>query len=168
MVRKVFYGKMPILVLLVLAMFATPANAGAQANRLPPFRIMQSSGKVFRAEDLPMDKPIIIIYFSPECEHCETMMKEFFKNAAQFKEASVAMITYVAQDRVARFEKDYPVKKYANMYAGTEGTTFFVRDYFNISELPLEALYTKTGRFVLSFSREIPVQALATKLKGLH
>jgi thiol-disulfide isomerase/thioredoxin len=168
MVRKVFYGMMPILVLLVLAMLATPANAGAQANRLPPFRIMQSSGKVFRAEDLPMDKPIIIIYFSPECEHCETMMKEFFKNAAQFKEASVAMITYVAQDRVARFEKDYPVKKYANMYAGTEGTTFFVRDYFNISELPFAALYTKTGRFVLSFSREIPVQALATKLKGLH
>jgi thiol-disulfide isomerase/thioredoxin len=168
MPRNVFFGKKAILVLLVMAMLATATNAGAQANRVPPFRIMQSSGKIFRAEDLPMGKPIIIIYFSPECAHCETMLKEFFKHAAQFKEASVTMITYLAQDKVARFEKDYPVKKYANIYAGTEGTTFFVRDYFKISEMPFVALYTKTGNFVQSYSREIPVKDLATKLKELE
>ena len=78
------------------------------------------------------------------------------------------MITYLAQDKVARFEKDYPVKKYANIYAGTEGTTFFVRDYFKISEMPFVALYTKTGNFVQSYSKEIPVKDLATKLKELH
>jgi thioredoxin-related protein len=168
MVPESFSKRTMGLVLLVMAMLAAPTNAGAQANKLPPFRIMQSSGKVFRAEDLPMGKPILLIYFSPDCDHCEKMLKEFFGKAVQFKEASVAMITYLTLDKVAKFEKDYPVKKYANIYTGTEGTTFFVRDYFKITEMPFAVLYTKTGDFVQSYSRQIPLKDLATKLKSLH
>ena len=68
-------------------------NAKAQAGKLPPFRIMQTSGKIFKAGDLPMGKPIIIIYFSPECDHCDKLMKELVKQKEEFKKASIAMIT---------------------------------------------------------------------------
>src|SRR5437016_6206191 len=59
------------------------SDASAQ-GKVPPFRIMQSNGKVFKAEDLPFEKPILIIYFSPECDHCLTFMKDLFKRADDF------------------------------------------------------------------------------------
>jgi len=167
MLPKSFFKRIIGLVVMVLAMLANSTNAAAQANKLPPFRMVQSNGKVFKAEDLPMGKPIIIIYFSPDCDHCEKMLKEFFAKATQFKEASVAMITYLTQDKVAKLEKDYPVKKHANIYAGTEGTTFFMRNYYQITKMPFAALYTKEGNFVQSYSQEIPLNDLATRLKNL-
>jgi thiol-disulfide isomerase/thioredoxin len=165
---KSFFKRTIGLALVVMATLAAPSNAGAQANKLPPFRMVQSNGKIFKAEDLPMGKPIILIYFSPDCDHCEKMLKEFFGKAKQFSRSSVAMITYLTQDRVAKFEKDYPVKKHANIYAGTEGTTFFVRNYFKITDMPFAALYTKEGNFVKSYSQEIPLNDLATRLKNLQ
>jgi hypothetical protein len=152
----------------LMAMLAEPISAKAQANKLPPFRMVQSDGKIFKAEDLPMGKPIIIIYFSSDCDHCEKMMKEFFGKARLFSTSSVAMVTYLTQDKVAKFEKDYPVKKHANIYAGTEGTTFFVRNYFKITDMPFAALYTKEGNFVQSYSQEIPLNDLASRLKTLQ
>lgn len=168
MLPKSFFKRIIGLALVVMAMLAEPTNAAAQANKLPPFRMVQSNGKIFKAEDLPMGKPIIIIYFSPDCDHCEKMLKEFFGKARLFSTSSVAMITYLAQDRVVKFEKDYPVKNHANIYAGTEGTTFFVRNYYKITDMPFAALYTKEGNFVQSYSQEIPLNDLATRLKSLQ
>ena len=117
----------------------------AQSAKLPPFRVLQSNGKVFRAEDLPMGKPIVIIYFSPECDHCQALMKDFFKSSAGFKKASIAMITFLTVDKVTKFERDYHLNKYSNIYAGTEGTSYFLKNYYKIQDLPFVALYNKNG-----------------------
>jgi len=139
----------------------------AQTGKLPPFKILQSNGKVFTAHDLPMGKPILIVYFSPDCDHCEKMLKEFFKQSLGFQKASVAFITYLPVDKVSKFEKDYKLSAYSNMYAGTEGATFFVRNYYKIMDMPFAALYTKDGDFVTSYEKEVNLKGLIEKLKGL-
>jgi thioredoxin-related protein len=140
----------------------------AQSGKLPPFKMMQTSGNIFKAQNLPMGKPILIVYFAPGCDHCEKMLKDFFKQAANFQKASVAFITYLPAEKVAKFEKDYNLEKYPNMYSGTEGSTFFVRNYYKISETPFVALYTKNGDFVTSYEREVDLKVLAEKIKGLN
>jgi thiol-disulfide isomerase/thioredoxin len=142
--------------------------AFAQSEKIPPFRMLQTNGTIFKAEDLPMGKPIIIIYFSPECDHCTKMMKEFFQQASNFKKASVAMITYLPVEKVSRFEKEYSLNKYPNIHVGTEGTTFFVRDYYKVREMPFVALYTKKGDLIRSYSKEVALKDLASKLKDLN
>src|SRR5688500_13820203 len=77
----------------------TASIVHAQAGKLPPFKMMQTSGKVFKAQDLPPGKPIMIVYFSPECDHCQKLLKEFFKQVANFQKASVAFITYLPVDK---------------------------------------------------------------------
>lgn len=154
-------------VLLVLLLFAS-SFLQAQSGKLPPFAMMQANGKVFRAQDLPIGKPILLVYFSPDCDHCEKMLKEFFRKAALFQKASIALITYLPVDKVSKFVKDYSVAKHQNMYAGTEGSTFFVRNYFNIKEIPFVALYTKSGDFVKSYEKTVPLKELAGKLAHLQ
>ena len=116
----------------VLISFLVCGSLQAQSGKLPPFSMLKADGKIFRAQDLPVGKPILLVYFSPECDHCEILMKDFFKQAAAFQKASVAFITYLPVDRVSKFVKDYNVAKHPNIYTGTEGSTFFLRNYYKI------------------------------------
>ena len=160
---------MKILMMVAIALLAAVGtNAIAQAGKLPPFRMMQANGKIFKAEELPMGKPIIIIYFSPECDHCEKLMKELFKRTGELKKASIAMVTYLPVEKVLQFQKTYSLNKYPNIYVGTEGTGFFLKNYYKLTEMPFVALYTKNGHFLKSYSREIDLKDLSTRLNKLN
>lgn len=139
----------------------------AQSGKIPPFRIVQPNGKVFKAENLPMGKPIVIIYFSPDCDHCEKLTKDFLSREKDFKKASVAMITYQPVDKVAKFVTDYKINKYSNIFVGTEGESFFVRNYYRIYQLPFIALYNKNGDFIKSYGQNYALADLSARLNNL-
>lgn len=161
---KTYRIRFVVMILLVI----TTHILHAQKGKLPPFQMMQANGKIFTAHDLPVGKPILIVYFSPDCDHCEKMLKEFFKQSSGFQKASVAFVTYLPVDKVSKFEKDYNLAKFSNMYAGTEGSTFFLRNYYKIIDVPFAALYTKDGDLVTSYEKEVNLKALVEKLKGLR
>jgi thiol-disulfide isomerase/thioredoxin len=160
--------KQRLLPMLLTIAFCFSLSVNAQLKKIPPFRMIQADGNLFKAEQLPLGKPVLLVYFSPECDHCEKLMQDFFKMSKEFQKASVAFITYVPVDKVAKFDKDYGVKKFTNIYSGTEGTTFFVRNYFKLTEMPFVALYKKNGDLVTSYTRDIALQELAQKLRQLQ
>jgi thioredoxin-related protein len=155
-------------IVLLPLLFFMSSSLLAQSGKVPPFQMVQANGKIFRAQDLPMGKPILLVYFSPGCDHCVTMLKELFRQAKSFENASVAFITFLSVAEVSKFIKDYGVANYPNMYAGTEGTTFFIRNYFRLKETPFVALYTKNGDLVTSYEKSIAIKALAEKLEQLR
>ena len=149
-------------------MIFTSSFLTAQAGKIPPFQVMQANGKVFKAENLPMGKPVILIYFSPDCSHCQQFMESFFKEPAKFEKASVAMITFVPLEQVSTFSKQYHLAKHSNIFTGTEGNTFFVKNYYRLIEMPFVALYNKNGDFIESYVREINLKVVASKLNTLR
>jgi thioredoxin-related protein len=153
--------------MLLGALLSFFSKATAQPRKLPPFRIMQANGKVFNARELPLGKPIVLVYFSPDCDHCQAMLKEFFRRPEDFKKASVAMITFQPVGMVAKFMKDYKVSRYPFITAGTEGTSFFVRNYYRIQEMPFAALHDKDGNLVASYQKVVPLNELVKKLQQL-
>jgi thioredoxin-related protein len=149
-------------VILIITSFTLSAQ-----QKVPAFRMSLSNGKLFHASSLPQGKPIIVIYFSPECDHCHVLMKEWFKHAGNFRKASVAMITFLPLNSVALFEKEYNTNQHSNIIAGTEGTAFFVRNYYKVLDLPFVALHDKNGNLISTYSKDIPLNTLAAKLKQL-
>ena len=150
-------------VFLIITSFTLSAQ-----QKVPAFRMSLSNGKLFHASSLPQGKPIIVIYFSPECDHCHILMKEWFKQAGNFRKASVAMITFLPLNSVALFEKEYNTKQHSNIITGTEGTTFLVRNYYKVLDLPFVALHDKNGNLVSTYSKDIPLNTLAAKLRKLN
>ena len=150
-------------VFLIITSFTISAQ-----QKVPAFRMSLSNGKLFHASSLPQGKPIIVIYFSPECDHCHVLMKEWFKQAGNFKKASVAMITFLPLSSVALFEKEYNTRQHSNIFTGTEGTAFFVRNYYKVLDLPFVALHDKNGNLITTYSKDIPLNALAAKLRQLN
>lgn len=148
-------------------MFLMSSSLSAQSGKVPPFKVVQMNGKVFTAQDLPMGKPIVIIYFSPDCDHCNLMTTEMMKNPDKYKNASVAMVTYLPVDQVSKFVQKHGLAKRSNFYVGTEGTSFFLRNYYKLNKMPFLALYTKNGDLVKSYIDETGMPDLVKRLSTL-
>ena len=152
--------------LMALLIPARPANA--QYGKIPPFRMIRQDGRMFKAESLPAGKPIMIIYFSPECEDCQEFMNKIMNRIDDFKSVSIAMITFLPVESLSQFIRKNDLDQHPNFYVGTEGSTFLVRDYYQIEPLLFVALYTKDGDLVKQYSgREIDFNDFLEHLRNL-
>jgi hypothetical protein len=79
----------------------------------------------------------------------------------------MVLVTYKPVTEVVAFEKKYKTGKYANMKIGTEGTRFYLRDYYKLIKMPFVALYDKKGNYSYSYRDQTPVDDLISRLKKL-
>ena len=159
--------KYPLLLFLTFLLLFD-SFAYSQSERVPPFQMILHTGKLFRAQNLPMGKHIIIVYFSPECEECHEFTTELLKRIDDFQNASIAMITYMPVEKVKPYVADNKLDKYPNIYVGTEGNTLFVANYYNIRQFPFVALYNKNGILLKKYtSKEVNLIDLINRLKSL-
>ena len=153
--------------LLISIMLFICSRVNSQSGKVPPFQIMLYNGKIFKAQNLPLEKSIIIMYFSPECEECQQFTEELITRMDDFQNASIAMITYLPVEKVKQFVSLNRLDKYSNIFVGTEGNSLFVRNYFNILQFPFVALYNKDGVLIKRYySTEINLIDLINRLKG--
>lgn len=154
--------------LLIFLILTTFQGLFAQSGKVPPFRMVLPSGKIFKAENLPFEKPIIIIYFSPDCEECHKTISELMSKIDDYLSASIVMITYLPVESLSDFITKNNLGKFSNIYTGTEGNYLFVKNYFNIEHFPFIALYNKNGDLIKKYySNEIRLHDLSSRLNEL-
>ena len=61
--------------------------------KIPAFKIALTDGTWFTNEQLPKNKYTLIVYFSPDCEHCKHEIKEVIKNINELKAVSYTHLT---------------------------------------------------------------------------
>lgn len=159
--KKIFF------LLLILFALSSISFSGTVETGIPPFKIMLSNGKIYTAGNLPKEKPVVLIYFSPDCGHCQNLMTDFFKKTDQFKKAEVVMITFKPLDEVKNFEHSYPTSKYPNIIVGSEVETFYLRMYYKLAHIPFTALFNKHGNLIYSYRDETSIDDLIKRLKKL-
>lgn len=143
-------------------------SVSAQAGKVPPFRMIQGNGALFRAQDLPMGKPIIILYFSPECEDCHKLTVDLLSRINDLRGVSIAMITYQSVESVRKYVIDNRLNSFNNIFAGTEGSSLFVRNYYNITRFPFLVLFDKNGNQIVKYpENKIDTDDLCRRVKLL-
>src|SRR5689334_754278 len=125
-----------ILAGILFVLIAVQKLEAQSADQIPPFKILLSTGKFFNAGDLPKGKAIVLIYFAPDCEHCQVLMNELFQKIDSFRKVQIVLVTFKPVDEVAAFEKLYGTNRYENIKVGTEGTTFYLRKFFKLQNTP--------------------------------
>lgn len=153
------------LILFALSLFSF---CGKLQTHIPPFKIMLSNGKIYTAENLPKSKPVVLIYFSPDCGHCQKLMTDFFKRVNQFKKAEVVMITFKPIDEVKSFEQFYSTSKYKNIRVGSEMETFYLKMFYNLNHTPFTALFNKHGNLIYSYRDETSIDDLISRIKKIN
>lgn len=157
-----------ILLVLFTGIFFQSGKLAAQTeNAVPSFAMTLSNGQYFKSADLSKGRPLVLIYFAPDCDHCHTLMNVFFQRADEFRDADVVMVTFKPVQEVASFEKAYQTYRYTNIKVGTEGTTYFLRLFYKLQNTPFTALYDRKGKLVSTYRKETPLNDLLRKLKQL-
>lgn len=142
-------------------------SKSAEAQTIPPFRMQLTNGQIFTPQNLSKEKPAVIIYFAPDCEHCQALIHSLLQRIEDFKKAQIIMVSFEPLNMVINFERGYHLSQYPNIKCGTEIPTFYFRNLFNLSKTPFTALYNKKGKLIISYQNETPLNDLVTHLKNL-
>ena len=136
-------------------------------SAIPSFKMSLSNGGIYSDKDVPKNKPLVLIYFAPDCEHCIKLMDELFKKIHQLDNATIVMVTFEQPKDVAWFERKYHTASYPNIKVGTEGTTYILRKFYRLDKTPFTAVYNKKGKLAFSYKNETPVNEMLARFKKL-
>lgn len=163
--------QMKRLIFLLFAVVAGFACSQAQTPiiplTIPPYKITTTKDQIRTPADLEKDKAVMIIYFAPDCPHCQKLIKDMKPSMAKFKNIQVVMITFTDIRMVKTFENDYGLKAYPNFILGTEGYTYTVQRFYQLKHTPFVAIYGKNGQLVQSFEKQPEASDLLTAIKKI-
>jgi thioredoxin-related protein len=134
-------------------------------RKIAPFQITLTNGKPYNAAQLAPG-PVVLMYFSPDCDHCQEFTKALLKNYTVMTNKQLVMITFQSMEMIKKFEKDYNLAAYPNIKLGTEGTSYLVQKYYQIRSFPYLAMYDKTGKLVKIYEGEQPYTEIFKTLKS--
>jgi len=134
----------------------------------PPFHILTTDSVYKTPADLKKNKPVMVIYFSPDCSHCQHLMYELKPKMDALKNVQVVMVTFVKQIEAIRvFYRDFSLKMYPNFTVGTEGDNMTVLRYYDVHTTPYIALYDKNRKLVKAWDKAPSVGELTDEAKKL-
>lgn len=154
---------------LLLMVLLLGMNAAAQKNGsdMPLFQLWKTNGQMVTAKDLPAKKPVVLIYFAPDCHHCTDLLNGVFREMNAFKKATLLLATFKPVNELRVFEQNYKTAKYPNIISGTEGNTFKLRYHYNMQRTPFVALFNANGKLVKTFDNEPLVKDLLPSMQAL-
>jgi thioredoxin-related protein len=135
---------------------------------IPPYHILTTDSVYVTPANLKKNKPVMIIYFSPDCSHCQHLMYEMKPKMKDFDHVQVIMVTFVKEIKAIKtFARDFDLAKYPNFIVGTEGYTYLVQRYYQVATTPYIALYDKSGKLVKYYTKPPAIAELTAEAKKL-
>jgi thiol-disulfide isomerase/thioredoxin len=121
-------------------------------STLPSFSMLQTDSSTwFNSNELPKGKPVVIVYFNPECGHCQLTAHEFMEKKEEFKDAFFVWITYRAtMDEIKQFGNDAKMFDAANIRLGKE-MQYSIVPYYGVHYTPYIAVYNDKGKLLQTY-----------------
>lgn len=157
------------LLALVLAFFLPSVQA---QKVIPPFSFNGTLGKPVTFNDMPKGKTLFVLYFSPDCDHCNKQASLIQAELQRFDNAAFLWVNaFNEMAEVKAFEQKY--------FSGRAGQFFFAKDddfrfdsYFGDSQVPSIYVYDPQGVRIASYTisadghfDEVPAATLAQHIR---
>jgi thiol-disulfide isomerase/thioredoxin len=133
---------------------------------IPDFSIAKApdSVTVTKTDIVKRGHPFILVFFSPDCEHCQRETKEFLAYKKELKDIQVLMVSPMPYDRIKQFYTDYSVDSLPNFTMGQDWAYHLgnkLRPHF----FPTIILYDKIGNFVTAFTGNVAIPTILAAYK---
>lgn len=146
-----------------------PANAQAPFMRfptIPPFHLLKlDSSTYLTKEDVRKGHKTIIMYFSPDCEHCKHQTEAILSDFSKFKDFNIIMATYQPFEEMKTFDEKYKMTSHPNVQIGRD-EKFFLPPFYKIRNLPYLALYDKKGNLITTFEGTQKTDTILTAMNA--
>ena len=160
--------KLLLFLALVVVAGSTHAQDKQDITHIPPFKILKADSTYFTPADLKKNKPVMIIYFSPDCSHCQHLVYDMKPKMKQFGDTQIVMVTFIDYSMlkmIKTFSRDFDLAKYPNIIVGTEGRSYVVQRYYQVKTTPYIAIYDRKGKLVTAYDKAPTMSELIATVK---
>jgi len=128
---------------------------------VPPLHLYKvPDSTLFTKADLKKKKPLLLIVFSPDCDHCQHETRDLTAQIDKFKKVQIVMASWLPYTQVAQFYKDYHIADYPNITMAWD-KSFMLPPYYKLQNLPFMALYDKKGNLINVFEGTVKLDKIA-------
>jgi thiol-disulfide isomerase/thioredoxin len=110
------------------------------------------------------NKPIILMFMNPECDHCQEEIKQIKRNKDKLKDISILLITSAPIKQVTDFYFVNGLSNLSNLQFLSDENMNITND-FDVHAIPSIFLYNDKRELVYKFNGEIKIEALLKYLK---
>lgn len=147
------------------AVFSQSEAPAYKLNKnLPAFKIETPGNNVYKSTQLKKNVPVIIMFFSPGCEHCIHQFEAMLKRMNDLKKYQIVMPTFQPIEELVEFNKKYKLEKYPNIITGRD-TDYFFPPFYQISNFPYFAFYNRHGKLINTFEGNMTVDNMLKRYK---
>lgn len=126
---------------------------------LPPLQVLLADSTKYTTADLPKGKPVLIMLFSPDCEHCQHEAEMFYAGRDLLDKIQIVMITTYPMSRLKEFASKYGLDSMKNVVLARD-PHYFLIPFYDVRNFPFMALYDKKGRFIQTFGGSADVEKI--------
>ena len=129
---------------------------------LPPIQLLLGDSVTrYTKENIPEKKPVLVMLFSPDCNHCQQTAEEMYQNREALKEIQIVMATVLPLYQMNAFMTKYKLNEMKNVVAGKD-IYFLLPPFYGIKNFPYLAMYNKKGNLITGFEGSMPIEKLVT------
>ena len=96
-----------IVAILLLLFIANIVAAQIPAATMPEFTFYRFNQTAFTNKDLPPGKMIFIVFFDPDCDHCQRAIATIGQQYQSFKKAAIYLVSMFDQNKMNHFMDTY-------------------------------------------------------------
>lgn len=142
-------------------------HAQSQSNQFgyPSIDILLTdSTTIFRTANADNTKPVVILYFSTTCEHCQNLAKQLVKKKKDLSGLLLIMISIDGVSAIKNFYQQYSLSHLPGLIIGKD-YKFTGSRFYSFESFPFCAIYSRQKKFIKSFERDFTPASIISELK---
>lgn len=130
---------------------------------IPPFTLLKVDSTSFTNIKILRGLPTVIVYFSPECSHCQQEAKSITDSMALIPKAQFIFASYHELDAIKEFADKYGLNNHSNIVYGRD-ITYAIPSFFKVKMLPFIAVYNSYGKLTTVFETGAHITDIAAAI----
>ena len=152
-------------ILISYAQIDSTAKNFAKYQTIPSFKInVVPDSSDFVNKNLDSKKPVIIMFFSPDCEHCQKETKELLAFKNELKAFQIVMLSPSSYAALHQFYVDYGLSAMPNIRMAQD-VNYNLGSLYQIRTFPTMYVYSNTGKLLKAFAGNIAVPDILAAVK---
>ena len=135
---------------------------------IPPFHLLKvDSVHFFTKDDIKKNRKVLLIFFSPDCQHCIHQTQDILADFSKFQDIEIVMATFQPFEEMKTFYSNYRIYDHPNILMGRD-EKYLLPPYYRMQSLPFLALYDKKGDFITKFEGNQHVDTILQAFEGKY
>jgi thiol-disulfide isomerase/thioredoxin len=130
-------------------------------KKLPEFSLSTTGNISFSTSGIKSG-PLLIVYFHPECEHCQYEISELFNSKILESGITVMLVSPAERDSVINFLNIFPAAESKRLITLID-TGFVFTDIFRKAVIPSSYLYNRDLNLIAAFYGEYKIETILNR-----